>query len=65
MEDKNRHFTRQFKRDAVQLVTEKGLPLGKVAREFDIPLDLLHSWGRNFPPHKDNGIGIIDRQKAE
>ncbi len=32
----NRHFTPEFKRDAVQLVTEKGMPVGKVARELDI-----------------------------
>ena len=32
MGKKNRHFSREFKRDAVQLVTEKGMPIGKVAR---------------------------------
>jgi transposase-like protein len=32
----NRHFTPEFKRDAVQLVTEKGMPVRKVARELDI-----------------------------
>ncbi len=31
MWEKNRHFSREFKRDAVQLVTEKGMPVGKVA----------------------------------
>jgi transposase-like protein len=31
MGEKNRHFSREFKRDAVQLVTEKGMPVGKVA----------------------------------
>ena len=29
MGEKNRHFTREFKRTAVQLVTEKGMPVGK------------------------------------
>jgi hypothetical protein len=28
----------------VQLVTEKGMPVGKGARELDIHLDLLHLW---------------------
>ena len=36
MGEKNRHFSREFKRDAVQLVTEKGTPARKVARELDI-----------------------------
>jgi transposase-like protein len=44
----NRHFTPEFKRDAVQLVTEKGMPVGKVARELDIHLNLLHLWRRKF-----------------
>ena len=41
-EDNRRHFTREFKRDAVQLVTEKGTPVGKVARDLDIHPNLLH-----------------------
>jgi transposase len=45
MGEKNRHFGREFKRDAVQLVTEKGIPVGKVARELDIHPNLLHLWG--------------------
>ncbi|HVP80203.1 MAG TPA: transposase [Thermodesulfobacteriota bacterium] len=28
MGEKNRHFSLEFKRDAVQLVTEKGMPVG-------------------------------------
>jgi len=28
-EDRRRHFSCEFKRDAVQLVTEKGMPVGK------------------------------------
>ena len=48
MGEKNRHFSREFKRDAVQLVTEKGMPVGKVARELDIHPNLLHLWRRRF-----------------
>ena len=48
MGEKNRHFSREFKRDAVQLVTEKGMPVGKVARELDIHPNLLHLWRRKF-----------------
>jgi transposase len=45
-EDNRRHFTREFKRNAVQLVTEKGMPVGKIARELDIHPNLLHLWRR-------------------
>jgi len=43
-----RHFTAEFKREAVQLVTQKGMPVGKVARELDIHLNQLHLWRRQF-----------------
>ena len=42
MGEENRHFSREFKRDAVLLVTEKRMPVGKVARELDIHPNLLH-----------------------
>ena len=48
MGEERRHFSREFKRDAVQLVTEKGMPVGKVARELDIHPNLLHLWRRRF-----------------
>ena len=47
-EDKRRYFTREFKVNAVQLVTEKGLPVGKVAQELDIhPIDSGYLMGRS------------------
>ena len=47
-EDRRRHFTGEFKRNAVQLVTEKGMPVGKVARELDIHPNVLHQWRRRL-----------------
>jgi transposase len=68
MGDKNRHFSREFKRGAVLLVTEKGMPVGKVARELDIHPNLLHSWRRTFLAKGDKaftGKGRIVPEKAE
>ena len=48
MGERHRHFSREFKRDAVQLVTEKGMAVGEVARELDIHPDLLHLQLRYF-----------------
>jgi transposase len=67
-EDKRRHFTREFKRDAVQLVTEKGMPVGKVARELDIHPNLLHIWRRKFLAEGDKafvGKGRVRPEEAE
>lgn len=44
----NRHFTKEFKRNAVQMVIEQGVPAGKVAQELDIHPGLLHQWKRKF-----------------
>jgi transposase len=67
-EDNRRHFTREFKRDAVQLVTEKGMPVGKVARDLDIHPNLLHLWRRNFLKDGDKaftGKGCVKPENAE
>jgi len=68
MGEKNRHFSREFKRDAVQLVTEKGMPARKVARELDIHPNLLHIWKRKFLAQGDKaftGKGRVKPEQAE
>jgi transposase len=68
MGEKNRHFSREYKRDAVQLVTEKGMPVGKVARELDIHPNLLHLWRRKFMAGGDKafvGKGRVTAEEAE
>ena len=67
-EDKRRHFTREFKRDAVQLVTGKGMPVGKVARDLDIHPNLLHLWRREFLKDGEKaftGKGCVKPENAE
>jgi transposase len=64
-EDKRRHFTREFKLTAVQLVTEKGMPVGKVARDLDIHPNLLHLWRRNFLKDGDKAFTGKGRIKPE
>ena len=67
-EDKRRHFTLEFKRNAVQLVTDKGMPVGKVARELDIHPNLLHLWRRRFLKDGDKafvGKGRVKPEEAE
>ena len=67
-EDKRRHFTREFKENAVQLVTEKGMPVGKVARDLDIHPNLLHLWRRSFLKDGDKaftGKGCVKPENAD
>lgn len=68
MGEKNRHFSLEFKRNAVRLVTEKGMPVGKVARELDIHPNLLHLWRRKFLAQGDaafTGKGRVKPENAE
>ena len=65
MGEKNRHFAREFKRDAVQLVTERGMPVGKAARELDIHPNLLHLWRRKFLAEGDKAFVGKGRVKPE
>jgi transposase len=68
MRETHRHFSREFKRDAVQLVTQKGMPVGKVARELDIHPNLLHLWRREYLAKGDkafSGPGRVLPEKAE
>ena len=67
-EDPQRHFTSEFKRNAVQLVTEKGMLVGKVARELDIHPNLLHLWRRRLLADGDKafvGKGRVKPEEAE
>ena len=52
MEEKNLHFSREFKRDAVQLVTEKGTAVGNVTRELDIRPNFISLNNWNFFPFR-------------
>jgi transposase len=60
-------FNREFKRDAVQLVMEKGVPVRKVARDLNIHPNLVHKWRREFLAEGDGafvGKGNLKPEEA-
>ena len=68
MGEKNRHFSREFKINAVQLVTEKKMSVRKVAEELDIHPNLLQIWKRKFLKEGEkafSGKGRILPEKAK
>ena len=68
MGEKRRYFSREFKRNAVQLVTERGMAVGKVAGELDIHPNLLHIWRRRLLAQGDKafiGRGRVTPEEAE
>jgi transposase len=60
-----RHFSREFKRHAVQLVTEQGRPVRQVARELDLHPNLLHQWRRQMVAQGERAFSGKGRVKPE
>ncbi len=51
-----RQFNDEFKRNAVSMVLEKGMPVKKVAREPDVHPNLIHQWRRQFEMKGDGAF---------
>ena len=68
MRERHRHFSREFKIDAVQLVTEKKMSVVQVAKDLDIHPNLLHLWKKKFLKEGEkafSGKGRVTPEKAE
>jgi len=64
----HRQFSKEFKRNALQLVMEKGVSVGKVARELDIHPNLIHKWRRDYLAEGESafvGTGKLKPEDAE
>ena len=46
-------FCSEFKRSAPQILTEKGMPMGKVAWELELHQNLLRTWSGTFSTKGD------------
>jgi transposase len=63
----HRQFSKEFKRNALQLV-EKGVSVGKVARDLDVHPNLIHLWRRNYLAEGASafvGTGNVKPEEAE
>jgi transposase len=63
-----RSFTREFKLEAVRLVSERGLSVTQAARDLDIHENVLRKWVRQYrddPAHAFPGAGQIKPEQAE
>ncbi len=64
----HRQFSKEFKRNALQLVMEKGVSVGKVARDLDIHPNLIHRWRRDYLAEGESafvGTGKLKPEDAE
>ncbi|GHO98550.1 transposase [Reticulibacter mediterranei] len=51
MQKKQRTFTREFKREAVQLAKTSGKPMIQIARDLGEASSTLHHWCKEFDEH--------------
>ena len=63
-----RRFSREFKLEAVKLVTERGVAVAQAARDLEIHESLLRSWVREFsadPKEAFPGNGVMKPEQGE
>ena len=63
-----RSFTREFKLEAVRLVSERGLSVSHAARDLDTHENVLRKWVRQYrddPAHAFPGAGQMKPEQAE
>lgn len=56
-----RAFSKEFKQDAVSLVTEQGYSCGEAARSLDIQYGLLNRWVKEYK--EDTGSAFPGQRK--
>ena len=59
-----RSFSREFKSEAVRMVTEGGHSLAQVARDLDIRPDMLRRWRRQFEEDPEQAFPGVGQRKA-
>ena len=65
---KRRSFSREFKLEAVRMITEGGLSVSEVARELDIHVNVVRSWQRQLAAEGDQafpGNGKLSADQEE
>ena len=63
-----RKFTREFKVEAVRLITERGVSYVQASRDLGVHQTVLRSWVKGFagdPQHAFPGHGQVKPEQAE
>ena len=63
-----RKFTREFKLEAVKLVTERGVTIAQASRDLDVNGTVLRRWVKDFaadPQQAFPGHGQLKPEQAE
>jgi transposase len=60
-----RKFTREFKLEAVKLITERGVSVAQVARDLDLHGTVLRRWVKDFSADPSQAFPGHGQQKAD
>ena len=63
-----RHFSREFKVEAVKLVTERGVAIKQAARDLDVHETMIRAWVKELgqdAQHAFPGKGVMKPEAAE
>jgi transposase len=63
-----KRYSREFKREAVQLVTRRGVTLAQASRDLGVHVNVLRGWVRAMqadPVHAFPGHGVQKPEEAE
>jgi transposase len=60
-----RTFTREFKREAVKLVLERGVTTAQAARDLDVSVHVLREWIRLFRKDPTQAFPGAGQQKPD
>ena len=66
--ERRRTFSREFKLEAVRLVTERGVAVAQAAKDLDVHENVLRKWVREAtsdPQHAFPGAGVMKPEQAE
>ena len=59
-----RSFSREFKEEAVRMITESGHSLSQVGRDLDIRPDMLRRWRRQFQEDPEQAFPGVGQRKS-
>ena len=63
-----RRYTREYKLEAIKLVTERGVTMTQASRDLGVHINTLREWTREFqedPEHSFPGHGQMKPEQAE
>lgn len=63
--ERRRTFSREFKLEAVRLVTERGVAVTQAAKDLDVHENVLRKWARELREEPQEAFAGNSKQKAQ